>query len=198
MQAFTKILISTVILGVAAAGTALADAEQTKVEPATVRPVPISPKELKKPQVAKPMTPDVGNCPDPAVTRIEFRIVSRTNQYSGRVEIVAEVKNLGKEAYRSANGQQSVQLYEIPMGGRSALVGQVAFSNLQPGRSVRVSYTRDWNASSPNEGEFPPSYLAIIAYDPDIRMDSNPNNDDCNMGNNRAERSGSDINGMFR
>lgn len=49
----------------------------------------------------------------------------------------------------------------------------------------------------PAEGEFPPNYRTIIVYDPDIRMDGNPNNDDYNVGNKDRSRSGTGINDLF-
>ena len=61
-----------------------------------------------------------------------------------------------------------------------------------------MTFTRAWNSSSPAEGEFPPTYTLSIAYDPDIRMDSNPDNDDVNERNNRTEKSGTPINDLFR
>jgi hypothetical protein len=137
-------------------------------------------------------------CPDPAVTGLDFAIVSRTARFRGRVEITATVDNVGRATYSSRPNQQSVQLYEATPGGPSRLVAQTAFVNLAPGEGVKVSYTRNWYAASPAEGEFPPTYRAIIAYDPDITMDGNPRNDDCVAANNRRERSGADINAMFR
>jgi len=137
-------------------------------------------------------------CPDPAVTEISFRIVSRTDQYHGRVEIKAVVKNLGRAPYESGPNQQSVQLYEKPQGGNAKLVSSRQFARLAPGAVVSTSYTRNWYSASPAEGEFPPSYIGIVSYDPDIGMDGNPGNDDCRSDNNRLERSGSGINDLLR
>lgn len=65
-------------------------------------------------------------------------------------------------------------------------------------QAVTVMFERPWNISSPAEGEFPPSYMLEIGYDPDIRIDGNPNNDDCRLGNNRLERSGAEVRAPFR
>ncbi len=54
-------------------------------------------------------------------------------------------------------------------------------------------FERPWNMSPPAEGEFPPSYVLEIGYNPDIRIDGNPNNDDCRLGSNRLERSGAQM-----
>jgi len=37
-----------------------------------------------------------------------------------------------------------------------------------------------------------PWYLLVIVYDPDIRLDGNPKNDECTSANNKKERSGAD------
>ncbi|HEX9625876.1 MAG TPA: hypothetical protein VGA00_02935 [Acidiferrobacterales bacterium] len=133
----------------------------------------------------------VGQCPDPAAQRIDFRIVSRTSQFAGSVEIVGVVKNVGA-AYESRPNQQMMHLYED-----SRLVKYQAFHNLAPGQEVTIRYSRTWNSSSPAEGEFPPTYKLVIVYDPDITLDGNPKNDDCAGSNNMRTRSGTGINALF-
>lgn len=170
--------------------------------PCVYAETPLQPKDqLKSPidDKAKQIKPiPIKKCPDPAVQRIDFSIVSRTSQFSGKVRITGVVKNIGMESYISGPNQQEVFLYEGPMGGTSKLVARKKFQNLNPGQEVTVTYERQWDASSPSEGEFPPSYKVIIVYDPDIRLDGNPKNDDCNMNNNQKERSGTEINALFR
>jgi hypothetical protein len=46
---------------------------------------------------------------------------------------------------------------------------------LTPEQEVTVVFERTWNSSSTGEGEFPPSYIVEIGYDPDIRLDGNLN-----------------------
>lgn len=164
---------------------------------------PIQPKEPLKSPVDKEKLKQIKpipqqKCPDPAVQRIDFTIVSKTSQFSGKVRITGVVKNVGLEPYISGPNQQEILLYEGPMGATSRVVARKKFQNLNPGQEVTVVYERNWDSASPSEGEFPPSYKVIIVYDPDIRMDSNPKNDDCNMNNNQKERSGADINALFR
>ncbi len=151
-------------------------------------------------------------CPDPAAQGIGFTIVSRQTRFRGRVRIEGVVRNIGRAAFQSRPGQQTVQLYEVGIGGgRARLVAEKSFVNLIPQLSnqtsslaalpspvVRVQYERPWDSTSPGVGEFPPSYRLVIVYDPDIRQDSNRQNDDCNMRNNSKERSGADINQLFR
>ena len=163
-----------------------------KCRPAVVAPVGV-PVAGVKPPVLPP-----AQCPDPAAHELGFSIVSRTSQFAGRVRIVGTARNVGAAPYESGPNQQSLQLYESIPGGTPRMVAQQAFQNLAPGAEVSVRYERDWNSSSPAEGEFPPSYKLMVVYDPDIRLDSNTKNDDCNNANNSKERNGSEINALFR
>lgn len=153
--------------------------------------------EAVKPGI-KPGTGVLGSCPDPAAHRIDFSIVQRTSQFAGRVKIVGVAKNVGGAAYESGSNQQQIHLYEHIPGGSPRLVAREPFHNLAPGQEATVQYERAWDSSSPAEGEFPPTYKLQIVYDPDIRLDSNPKNDDCRGANNQKERSGADINALFR
>lgn len=171
--------ISTIGLVTFAFGSAAwAQAPAPKVQPTPIKP-PIK------------MPPNV--CPDPAAQRIDFGILSKSSQFQGRVRVTGIVKNVGIGAYESSPTQQNMLLYED-----TRVVANQPFHNLTPGQEVRVTYDRNWNASSPSEGEFPPTYKLLVVYDPDIKLDSNPKNDDCNGGNNRLERSGSGINDLFK
>lgn len=136
-------------------------------------------------------------CPDPAVQAIHFNLLHRTTRFRGRVRVTGIVRNQGTAAFQSTPNQQIVALYEHVPGGRPRLVAQRPFQNLAPGEEVQVIFERDWYSASPAEGEFPPTYLVTITYDPDIYIDGNPHNDDCRTGNNRMERSGAEINAMF-
>ena len=133
---------------------------------------------------------------DPAVTidlqaeKIEFSVVP-TSEFAGVATITGTVKNIGSN-YASGSNQQLVNLYE-----NSTLVKSIPFQNLNAGESIQISYSRAWNSSSPAEGEFPPDYRLEIAYDPDILIDGNPNNDDKNSSNNSKTESGRAINELF-
>jgi hypothetical protein len=168
-------------------GTIVATRPMTQRQVATIKPGMIKPGILK-----------VG-CPDPAATEIRFSIVRSYTQFKKRIRITGIVKNIGRQPFVSGPNQASAHLYEMPLGSSSGrLVAQRAFRNLNPGATVQVFYERDWNSSSPSEGEFPPNYKLLIVYDPDIYMDANKKNDDCNQRNNKKERSGVDINSMIR
>ncbi|MCP5051845.1 MAG: hypothetical protein GY940_32055 [bacterium] len=162
-------------------------------KPLTVKPMIRQIKPLR----VKPLKP-IKTCPDPAATAIRFSIVSRTTQFRGRVRITGTVKNISSKAFRSAHNQGSVHLYEVPLGGSPVFRAKKDFANLAAGATIEVSYERNWNSSSPSEGEFPPNYRVQIVYDPDITLDGNKDNDDCSNANNRKERSGTGINSLFR
>jgi hypothetical protein len=136
--------------------------------------------------------------PDPAAHRIQFAIQDQTTAFRGTVKITGVVKNIGQSLFDSNPGQQIALLYEMQLGGTPVLVAQKAFEDLAPGETLKLSYSRDWDASSPGEGEFPPIYRLVISYDPDIYLDGNPFNDDINLSNNQRDRSGSGINALFR
>lgn len=137
-------------------------------------------------------------CPDPAVQNIIFEIIDQTTAFRGRVRITGIVRNVGGP-YISSDGQQSVALYEIPLGGTlpPTPTATQAFKDLGSGNEVRVTYERDWDSSSPSEGEFPPNYRVMLMYDPDITADGNERNDDCDSSNNMLEKSGTGINDLF-
>ena len=130
---------------------------------------------------------------DPAAHSISFRVLSRTTQFRGRVEIAGVIKNVGSATYQSRSGAQLAYLYED-----RRLVASKDFPQLAPGQEIKLTYGRNWDSSSPAEGEFPPTYKLMIVYDPDIAIDGNRQNDDVYSKNNRTERSGTAINALFR
>ena len=169
-------------------------------------------RELARPMVVKPpqvvaadrVRPPTQSCPDPAAESILFTIVRRDSQFRGRIRITGVVKNIGGASFISDPRQAEAQLLELPAGvpPASATTGRIvarrAISNLAAGAVLNLSYERDWNSSSPSEGEFPNSYRVLITYDPDIYMDENKQNDDCNQSNNKKDRSGTEINDMLK
>ena len=128
--------------------------------------------------------------PNLAVVRIDFTLVSQDTATRGTVRIDGVIENKGGSTFDSGAGQQSVQLYE---GANITPVAQEDFEDLAVGGTVTVSYTLDWNTSS----EFPPTYRLLIALDPDIFIDDNPNNDDCPTSDNAMQRDGNEINSLF-
>ena len=135
---------------------------------------------------------------DPAAIAIKFKIVSRTSQFKGRVKITGIVKNIGDQPYIDTRGGAGViQLFRNKQFTTANLVAKAPLKDLKPGESQSVSFIRNWNSSSPNEGEFPPTYYLNIGYDVDITMDGCETNDDKRLNNNRKHRSGMDINKLF-
>jgi len=148
-----------------------------------------------KPLPSIPMKPIYFQCIDPAATEVDFSLVTKKSKSTGTVRIKATVKNIGNAAYVSKPDQQEAQLYEVRPGTNNpTLIARQRFQNLDPGDSVSVTTDRSWNTAD----EFPSTFRLVIAYDPDIRADGNPKNDDCRMNNNTLDKSGSEINGLFR
>jgi len=128
---------------------------------------------------------------------INFSVPKCKDRFNGTVLIEGIVKNTGGLAWTTGANQQSALLYE-DNGGRLQLVASQPFQNLAPGAEVKVSYTRAWNRSSPAEGEFPPKYVLVIGFDPDIYIDGNDNNDDSNYNNNRLTKSSAEVNSNWK
>ena len=148
----------------------------------------INPKILKNIKV-------LNQCPDPAVVDIKFSIVRKYSKYRARVRITGVVKNIGKADYISNPNQQTIVL---DSGDAAHPLKVIPFKDLRAGQTIIITHEVDWDISSPNEGEFPPTFRVYILYDPDITMDENTKNDDCNSKNNSMSKSGRAINDMIR
>jgi len=168
--------------------------------PLKVSPPVVLPKPLPVPLPPPAAAPGAAPCPDPALRRLTFRVVERTpgRRHVGKVSLIATVENVGKGEYRSRSNQQTVDLYETVPGRAPRRVAGREFATLAPGQRFDLVWTRAWDASSPAEGEFPPSFEARLAYDPDIRIDGNPANDECTTKNNAARLNGKSINEALR
>lgn len=127
---------------------------------------------------------------DLAADAINFSVVSAKSEFVGSVKIEGVVKNVGTLNYISNANQQMALLYEQTPGGTPKLVATKVFQNLAVNATVKFSFIRTWNKAD----EFPPTYILIIAFDPDIYIDANKNNDDSNVANNRLSKSGTEIN----
>lgn len=133
-------------------------------------------------------------CPDPAAYAVRFRIIEKLTNWAAKVRITGVVKNVGTKAFSGGGG--TAYLYEID-GRDTYLRNEKKFSYLGIGEQFSLYYERDWNISSPMEGEFPPEYKLLILYDAGILEDGNTNNDDCNMKNNKKVRSGKRIRSIW-
>lgn len=132
-------------------------------------------------------------CPDLAAQDLTATIVQKTSQFTGRIEMAGTIRNIGLVEYRSTRRQQSVQLVELPQGGAPIIVAQQSFETLASGANLQLRYRRNWDAAL----EFPPAYRLQVSFDPDIRQDENPANDDCKSGNDMRELHGEDISRLF-
>ena len=138
--------------------------------------------------------PAVCNGPDPYVDEIKYELVSASPAYQGGVvRIIAVVKNKGTAPFISGQGQQSIQIFETD-NYISNLVHQQEFVNIELDGTIEAVYQTNWSRGD----EFrPPFYKVMIAYDPDIFIDGNPQNDDCNLGNNQLIRDTSGLDTFF-
>lgn len=161
---------------------ALAGAPIDPVDPSRQSPSSIDPTK-------KPLSPK--SCPDPAVDSVTITNITRRSAGVYDFTVSAVVRNVGYADYSSGAQQQSVQIYRKPQGASSSLVHTQAFQNLRRGATVTARYrVTNWGTST----EFPPDFLVLIAYDPDIALDGNVANDDCQSGNNRRSITGAQIN----
>ncbi|HQC38406.1 MAG: hypothetical protein PHX90_03475 [Thermotogota bacterium] len=169
----------------------------------TLKCVTLGVVQLVNPMIIGTLLP-VSTCPDIAAVEIVFQIIRRDSPFRGRIRITAVVKNITLKDFSSGPNQAVALLYQMPSyvpcssaTGGTVLV-QKEIRTLAAGATIVLVYERDWDSSSPNEGEFPNCYRLMISLDPDIYLDGNPDNDDCSQNNNRVDRSGADINALFR
>lgn len=100
---------------------------------------------------------------------------SQHERADGSIRVTIKVINTSGADYVSETGRQ-VLVIEGSEGGRS---GSLAFGNVRRGDEII------WGDIF-RPFEFPASYRAHLAFDPDIRIDGNPQNDDCRSSNNTA------------
>jgi hypothetical protein len=116
----------------------------------------------------------------------------------GYLNLSAKVMNQGTKDFISNPRQAEAQLYvkKLWMSGPGAYVyvQKIPIARLNKGQEINLSgrfelpYFRKWDCA-----EVLPGYccqeiqvLVAVSYDPDIRMDSNPDNDDCRAWNERC------------
>lgn len=127
------------------------------------------------------------NCPNPGVVSFEATLLSKSGT-SGTFRLDGVVRNVGLQAFNSSAGQQAVQIWR-----GSTMVAEEVFTNLAPGEEVTISVEVTWSSSD----EFPPDYMLLISYDPDIYSDANDENDDCYSDNNSATLTATELNTLF-
>lgn len=146
---------------------------------------------IRKPGL-KPIKPGAlqKTCINPAIVKLQVQLVRRDSRhrFQGRIRLTARLKNIGNADYVTRPNQQTVQLYY----GRRMLKNQ-PFGNLRKGETKTIAVELPWNAA----GEFQGNLKAMIVYDPDIRMDGNPRNDDCKMSDNSKTIPPATANALF-
>jgi archaellum component FlaG (FlaF/FlaG flagellin family) len=129
---------------------------------------------------------------------IQIQIISKANDYSGRIRVIGIVKNVGKQAYQSKPNQQTLYLYMTDAAGNNITktLGQKSnFTLVKPGQALSlITYVMDWNTSQ----EFGPGFKASIVFDPDIAADGNKANDDQYAPNNLKSLSNDAVNHLFK
>jgi len=124
---------------------------------------------------------------------IKCELISKRNNFNGRVKITGTVKNIGKKVWRCSASQARALLEEKAPGARPRVLKSEALTRLNLNQTIILEYSLDWYTAN----EFPPDYTIRIDLDPDILMDQNPENDDCNSENNHKELKATTINSLF-
>lgn len=114
--------------------------------------------------------------------------------------VTANVVNRGTKAFHSKPGQAEALLigkaswytYPNTPGGQMVL-NRISITHLEIGQSLHIQGSFDLPGFQKNGCTVPLKpgeccrelqAIVMVSYDPDIRMDGNPGNDDCNAGNN--------------
>ncbi|MEZ5715113.1 MAG: hypothetical protein R3D85_08050 [Paracoccaceae bacterium] len=164
MHPFVKTVTLTALV-FASANAVLAGGSSLQVP---TKPIQIKPqiglnKHLKAPDILR------RSCVDLAVFASKTRV-------GDRVRITYGVRNVSTANYVSGANQQAIVISTY--GGA---VGTGRFTNLAAGQS------RSWSVDVPLAFEFPNTYQVYYSYDPDLYIDGNTANDDCNRANNQRE-----------
>ncbi len=145
--------------------------------------------------------PLICNGPDPAVQvlKVDKSVITRNGHRVGILAIASTLKNIGRKDYISKRGQQSfsIQVKDPSISGPRAIhiVKSEDFPTLRKGASItlrgryEIPYFIEWGHRTPRYGECRATLIVYgtITYDPDISIDGNPHNDDCNLNNNMKQ-----------
>jgi len=150
--------------------------------------------KLTKPPVTRVIKP----CEGPDLVAGRPTISKQIIGGKGYLNLSAKVMNQGTKDFISNPRQAEAQLYvkKLWMSGPTAYVyvQKIPIARLNKGQEINLSgrfelpYFQKWDCA-----EILPGYccqevqiLVAVSYDPDIRMDSNPDNDDCRAWNDRC------------
>ena len=158
---------------------------------------PIGRGEIDRPAVQLPersdppaVSPADDGCRDPQASGLTVSGISRNADGTWQFSLRGTVTNGGDAAFESRPNQQSAGLYE---GSERRAVAH--FTNLRPGQRVNTAFTRitRWYTGQ----EFHSGFQLRVDYDPDIFIDGNPRNDDCQLRNNRRVLSAGEIDAIL-
>ena len=125
--------------------------------------------------------------PDPAVS-VRYELIEQLGPGHGRVRIIATIESRGHTAWASGENQQLAMFFE-----GNALLESRNLEVLALDETIQFVHEVEWWTSD----EFrPPAYRIVLSYDPDIYIDDNPLNDDCDQSNNDAERPTSELDAL--
>ena len=175
------IRIAALAAAAAAALATGATAQTIQIDPGKLKP------QLPGPQIQLPPGGLRLACPDPAAAELRLANIRIRSEGAARYydfDVIGTIRNLGAAAWASGRGQQ---LAGLKRG--STTVASRDFVSLAPGQG----FTLTTRMSLYSADEFPPGVELSIAYDPDIRLDGNPANDDCRTGNNVRRLSGYEL-----
>lgn len=161
-----------------------------------LKEAPALKKPVEKIKIKPGMMQAIRPCPGPDPAVIKLNIVKSATANKGILNITTIVKNIGLQDFVSGSGQQSVriQAYNKAVSGPSAYeqLAKRDFTRLNKGASLtttarhELNFFIEWGHRTAHTGECQceRDIIAAISLDPDIYMDANKQNDDCNQGNN--------------
>ncbi len=157
------------------AGGGLAGAyHQPLIKPGVIKPVVNKNQLFQKKTGVRALPLRSNTCPDLVIQGLHVINMQYNNgQYAFGVAGV--VRNVGSADYVSRPNQQSVNF------SGAGPVRSLRFGNVPRGGSVQTGAV----FGVPG-GEFTPDIIATLSFDPDIKMDKNTRNDECNARNNKA------------
>lgn len=130
------------------------------------------------------------NGPDLAIVAVQFHFshVYNPRERSPHADyiIVPVVKNIGSRNWHSNPNQQGIFLDFVTPGNRVHHATHRNFpANMRAGQSGgALKWPDHWIEGTGEFREPPHGYHIYLSYDPDIYIDGNPANNDCNQHNN--------------
>jgi len=158
---------------------------------------------VKKVETVNIQQPPIGRiyqpCPAPDLAASRPTIVKSIVGGRAYLNLTAKVTNIGGKDFISRPDQASARLivkqYWLSGPAQYATIQAVPIARLNKGQAINLSGSylvpnfQKWNCTTPlSPGECcrELEVIVMVSYDPDILMDGNIDNDDCNYNNNRC------------